>query len=130
MKYRETADGKRQAKTLRALEKASGRKPKEIVSELPLGHDQYKRYKRGDTPMKWDQIPLFASAYGTSAPAIAGALGLCDEPDLRAALASVLPEDDAELVEHALRAFARLNSSERAESLQMLSDITVRKSQG
>lgn len=98
--YRETSEGQRQATVLRQAEQDSGRKRSEIVAELPMEHDQYKRYVRGDTPIKWDQVPQFAAVYGMSPAVLAERLGLAEafgiapDPDwnLRAELDRLLPE--------------------------------------
>jgi hypothetical protein len=83
MGYRGTPEGQRQASVLRAAEHAAGRARSLIVAGLPMEHDQYKRYVRGDTPLKWDQIPLFAAAYGVPTQDLTRALGLVapDDPD-------------------------------------------------
>jgi hypothetical protein len=104
--YRDTPEGQRQAKALRDAERDSGRKRSEIVAVLPMEHDQYKRYLRGDTPLRWDQIPLFAEAYGIKAADLSRALGLMDDAPtaqdivvppgwtLREALRGRLPDDE------------------------------------
>lgn len=79
MGYRETPLGKRQGKVLSDLEKASGRTRKAIVADVSFGHDQYKRYLRGDTPMKWDQIPQFARAFRIPIADLTRRLGLLDD---------------------------------------------------
>lgn len=78
--YRDTPAGERQARVLQALERAAGRRRAEIVAGLPLEHDQYRRYLRGDTPLRWDQIATFAAAYGVSTEHVARELGLIDGP--------------------------------------------------
>jgi hypothetical protein len=78
--YRATPAGEQQARVLQDLERACGRRRAEIVAELPMEHDQYRRYLRGDTPLRWDQIATFAAAYRVSAASVAKLLGLVEEP--------------------------------------------------
>lgn len=86
VRFRDTAKGQQQRDVLRQLERDSGRKRSAIVAdldaELNVGHDQYRRYLRGDTPLRWDQIDAFARACRTTKADLVRALGLMDdEPD-------------------------------------------------
>jgi hypothetical protein len=74
--YETTSEGKRQAAALRDFEKRSGRERKHIVAELPVGHDQYRRYLRGTTPLPAEYVPWFAKAWRVPRLEITTALGL------------------------------------------------------
>jgi hypothetical protein len=91
---------------LRRFEEKSQRKRAQIVADLYGGlgvqHDQYRRYLRGDTPLRWDQIGAFARALGTTTPCLTQALGLMDDEDtrtLREILHGHIPEGDIERFE-------------------------------
>jgi hypothetical protein len=111
VRFRDTPAGERQRDVLRQLERDSKRKRVEIVAELyaeiAVQHDQYRRYLRGDTPLRWDQIGAFARALRTTQSALSRALGLLDDEGvdtrtLREILHGRIPEADIErfAVEH------------------------------
>lgn len=80
--FKDTAEGRRQSEVLRRLERDSGRKRSEIVAELPVEHDQYRRYLRGGSPLRWDHVSLFAAAFRVPTAHLSQALGLFDDADL------------------------------------------------
>lgn len=97
VRFRYTEKGARQRDVLRQLEQDSGRKRSAIVADLDaqinVGHDQYRRYLRGDTPLRWDQIDVFAKALNTTKAELSRALGLLDDdpdPVLRARAAEAV----------------------------------------
>lgn len=71
-----------------------------LAGALNLSYDQYARYVNGDTPLRVEQIPLFASAYGINErilghAILTGDLTGLDEPyDMAADLRGHIPEDD------------------------------------
>ena len=57
----------RQAVALQSIDKRvrdGGKSRTQIAAALGLGYDQYARYVNGDTPLRFEQIELFASVYG------------------------------------------------------------------
>jgi len=83
VKFRDTPQGARQREVLRALEKDAGRKRAFIVADLTtdieVGHDQYRRYLRGDTPLQWSHFSAFAKAFKVTTSELTRALGLMDD---------------------------------------------------
>ena len=95
VRFRDTEKGRAQSEVLRSFESDCGRKRSVIVAELTeaidVQHDQYRRYLRGDTPLKWDQIGAFARAFRVTTAALTQALGLMDDA---AITATAEPPDD------------------------------------
>lgn len=97
VRFQDTDRGGQQSNGLRRLEKASGRKRSAIVAELDealeIGHDQYRRYLRGETPLKLDQFDAFAHAFRVTTAELSRAIGLLDDevdPALRQRAADAL----------------------------------------
>lgn len=114
VRFRETERGRRQGAALRDLEQGSGRKRSAIVADLDdairVGHDQYRRYLRGDTPLRIDQFDAFAAAYRVTKADLARALGLLDDDvdaALRARAAEAVGPDFAPQMGRTLDAVAR-----------------------
>lgn len=125
VRFRDTDKGQQQRDVLRRLEQQSGRKRSAIVAELDaeinVGHDQYRRYLRGDTPLRWDQIDVFARAFGATKAELSRALGLLDDEPIPAllsrtvaALGACSDDETARAVERELR---KRTPSERSELL-------------
>lgn len=47
-------------------QKARGEKPSRtrLAADVGMGYDQYARYVNGETPLRFDQVGLFATVYG------------------------------------------------------------------
>lgn len=86
---------------LQAMDKRvrdKGRSRTQIAAELGLGYDQYARYVNGDTPIRFEQIDLFAGVYGVHPHDLGRAILSGDLTDLEwtmaGALRSHIPEAD------------------------------------
>jgi hypothetical protein len=132
VRFRDTDQGQRQRDALRAAERDSGRKRSAIVADLDaeinIGHDQFLRYLRGDTPLRWDQIGVFARALGCTQAGLTRALGLLDDEreDIRARSAEALgptwADGAPETVEAMTEGLLRLSPADRARVLEQITE--------
>jgi hypothetical protein len=120
-RFRATEKGQRQQAALRRFERESGRKRSAIVAdldrEIEVGHDQYRRYLRGDTPLRWDQIGVFARALNATQADLTRALGLLDDEPVSAVDAAI-----REALAGAKVAGGQRGLDQIADSLEPLSD--------
>lgn len=79
---RQTFDGQRQRDALTAFQKAAGMDATMGARAVGLSYPQYNRYLWGRVPLRTDQIPSFAAAYGITKAELSQALGLFDDADL------------------------------------------------
>lgn len=125
VRFKDTNRSRQQSTGLRQLEKDSGRKRSAIVAELDeairVGHDQYRRYLRGDTSLNTGQFDAFARAFKVTTAELTRAIGLLDdEPDAALmgrcveALGECSDDETARTVERNLRP---LSSAEQADQL-------------
>jgi hypothetical protein len=121
VRFRNTDEGRRQRDALRKLERDSGRRRSAIVAdldrEIEVGHDQYRRYLRGDTPLRLDQIGAFARALKVAQSTLTRALGLMDDEPV-----SALDAQIREALAGAKVAGGQRGLDQIAESLEPLSD--------
>ncbi len=75
-------DGARQSRGLRALQKRTGKLPKDIGAALSVDTQTYRRYFWGKQPLRADMIPVVAAAYGVTTTELLEAVGLADPQDL------------------------------------------------
>jgi hypothetical protein len=138
-RFRDTEKGRQQRETLRRLERESGRKRSAIVAdldrEIEVGHDQYRRYLRGDTPLRWDQIGVFAWAFKVSQAELTRALGLLNDeidPAIRARVDEAvgpLPVTEAGRDDMA-RIAGRLDPAVRRQVLDQIEHVARTERQG
>jgi hypothetical protein len=99
---RVTFDGQRQRAALERFQEATELDATAIARAVGLSYPQYNRYRWGRLPLRTDQIPVFAAAYGVTTATLTQALGLmddiavsADDPawDFRAELKRAKPND-------------------------------------
>lgn len=91
-------DGQRQRDALTRFQGEAGIDATVAARAVNLSYPQYNRYLWGRLPLRTDQIPAFAAAYGVATATLTRALGLLDEPaddaswDFLAALRRAVPD--------------------------------------
>jgi hypothetical protein len=101
VEYRDTAAGQRQHEALSRFQRDAGLDATQAARTVGLSYPQYNRYLWGRLPLRTDQIPRFAAAYGVPKSELTRALGLLDDAmdqpwSMREALRSHLTEDEIE----------------------------------
>lgn len=96
VRYRDTAAGQQQREALARFQKDAGLDATVAAGLVGLSYPQYNRYLWGKLPLRTDQVPLFAAAYGITKAELTRALGLLDDeidPALRARAAEAVGPD-------------------------------------
>jgi hypothetical protein len=114
MVERVTFDGQKQRDALTGFQAASGIDATTAARAVHLSYPQYNRYLWGKLPLRTDQIPLFAAAYGISKAELTRALGLMDD------------EIDPVLRE---RVIAALGPEAERRTPEYIDEVTLRLSQ-
>ena len=73
-------DGEAQKRGLQALQKRTGKLPKDIGAALSVDTQTYRRYFWGKQPLRADMIPVVAEAYGVTTTELLEAVGLTAAP--------------------------------------------------
>lgn len=81
----------RQAAALQAADEYAQRRQERrsrtrLAADLGLGYDQYARYVNGETPLRIEQIELFAQVYGLDAAVLGRAILTGDTTEIEALL--------------------------------------------
>jgi hypothetical protein len=126
---REAFDGDRQREVLTKLQTRSGYEATELSHRVGLSYPQYLRYVWGKLPLRADQLPAFARAYGVSPIDLAAEIAGQDvyatmppnEPapewTFRTALRGHLPEDMIDRLAATWEGRPILNQQAAAEAL-------------
>lgn len=120
-----------QERALQAAERQVNKSRTKLAADLGIGYDQYARYVNGDTPLKFEQVALFADAYGLD-PQILGQAILTGDVgpiedtapagwDMATALRPHVPQDDIPgfVARHAHKTLAQQQAAVRG----IISDV-------